>query len=114
MIARATVPGMPALGSVRRCAVLAALVLGVGGCAPPVKTKVIEVKPDPVGEVRSMLQAYAAGQPVSSEAGGYDDLVARLKAVDAAKGEAFAGFVAETRKDAAGVTPRAKKLLESF
>ena len=97
-----------------RLAVLAAIVFGAGGCAPQVKTKVIEIKPDPVGEVRSMLQAYAAGQPVSSEAGGYDELVARLKAVDAAKGEAFAEFVAETRKAPGGVTARAKKLLESF
>lgn len=97
-----------------RLTVLAAVVSGAGGCGPHVKTKVIAIKPDPVGEVRSMLQAYAAGQPVSSEAGGYDDLVARLRAVDAAKGDAFAGFVAETRKDPAGVTPRAKKLLESF
>lgn len=114
MITRATVPGMPALGSGWRCAVLAVIVFAAAGCGPQVKTKVIEIKPDPVGEVRSMLQAYAAGQPVSSEAGGYDDLVARLKAVDAAKGEAFARFVAETRKEPAGVTPRAKKLLESF
>ena len=98
-----------------RAGMVAVMLLGpVSGCGPQVKTKVIEVKPDPVGEVRSMLQSYANGQPVSSEAGGYDDLVARLMAVDAAKGAAFAQFVAETRKEPAGVTPRAKKLLEGF
>lgn len=98
-----------------RASMVAALLLGpVAGCGPQVKTRLIEVKPDPVGEVRSMLQSYANGQPVSSEAGGYDDLVARLQAVDAAKGAAFAEFVAETRKAPTGVTPRAKKLLESF
>ena len=94
---------------------LAALLLGpAAGCGPQVRTKVIEIKPDAVGEVRSMLQAYAGGQPVSSEASMYDDLVTRLKAVDPEKGEVFAAFVAETRKAPAGVSARAKKLLEKF
>lgn len=40
---------------------------------------------------------------------------AELQAIgNAAKGAACAAFVAETRKDPAGVTPRAKRLLESF
>lgn len=84
------------------------------GCNPEVETKVIAVKPNPTGEARAMLESYANGQPVSSEAAGYDDLVARLKAADPAKGEAFAKFVDETRKAPAGVPERAKKLLENF
>ena len=84
------------------------------GCNPEVETKVIAVKPNPTGEARAMLESYANGQPVSSEAAGYDDLVARLKAADPAKGEALAKFVDETRKAPAGVAERAKKLLESF
>ena len=85
-----------------------------GGCNPEVETKVIAVKPNPTGEARAMLESYANGQPVSSEAAGYDDLVARLKAADPAKGEALAKFVDETRRAPAGVAERAKKLLESF
>lgn len=95
--------------------VLTALgVVATVGCNPEVETKVIAVKPNPAAEVRAMLESYANGQPVTSEAAGYDDLVARLKAADPAKGEAFAKFVDETRKSPAGVSERAKKLLENF
>lgn len=93
-----------------------AIVTGVitGGCGPRLKTKVIEVKVDPVNEARSMLQAYAAGQSVGSEASAYDDLTSRLKAADPVKGEAFATFVEETRKSTSDVASRAKKLLAGF
>lgn len=95
-------------------ALAASCLVATTGCNPEVETKVIAVKPNPAAEVRAMLESYAKGQPVTSEAAGYDDLVTRLKAADPAKGEAFAKFVDETRRSPGGVSDRAKKLLESF
>jgi len=96
---------------------VACLSLLLGGCTaqdPGQTDRVIQNAPDPVGEARSMLQAYAAGGPIGSEAEGFDGLVARVKAVDAAKGDALAAFVAEARRSADGLAERAKKLLAEF
>ena len=57
--------------------------LAASGCAktdPGQRDRVIENAPDPVGEARSVLQAYAAGGPMGSEASMFDDLTARVKA----------------------------------
>jgi hypothetical protein len=91
--------------------------LAASGCAktdPGQRDRVIENAPDPVGEARSVLQAYAAGGPMGSEASMFDDLSARVKAVDAAKAEVFATFAKEAMQSPEGLAERAKKALASF
>lgn len=90
---------------------------GLPGCAkvdPGQVDRVIKNAPDPVGEARSVLQAYAAGGPMGSEASMFDDLTARVKAVDAAKAEVFATFAKEAMQSPEGLAERAKKALASF
>lgn len=89
----------------------------LAGCArvdPGQRDRVIENTPDPVGEARSVLEAYAAGGPMGSEASTFDDLVARVKAVDAAKADVFATFVKEAMQSPAGLAERARKALANF
>jgi hypothetical protein len=89
----------------------------LAGCTqtdPGQRDRVIQNAPDPVGEARSLLQAYASGSPMGSEGSMFDDLVARVKAADPAKGEVLAAFVADILKSPAGLAGKAKKVLESF
>lgn len=103
-----------------RGAGVAAAMVGLAvlaGCTqtdPAQRDRVIQNAPDPVGEARSLLQGYASGSPMGSEGSMFDDLVARVKAADPAKGEALAAFVADILKSPAGLAGKAKKVLESF
>lgn len=96
--------------------VLAAIGLP-GGCSrldPSQQDRLLENVPNPVGEARSMLESYASGSPMGSEASIYDDLVARVTAADSAKGGALAAFVEDIRKSPGGLAAKAKKVLETF
>jgi hypothetical protein len=89
----------------------------LAGCTqtdPGQRDRVLQNAPDPVGEARSLLQSYASGSPMGSEGSMFDDLVARVKAADPAKGEALAAFIADIQKSPAGLAGKAKKVLESF
>ena len=88
-----------------------------GGCSnldPSQQDRMLETVPDPVGEARSMLEGYASGSPMGSEASMYDDLVARVTAADAAKGAALGEFLEGVRKSPSGLASKAKKFLETF
>ena len=51
---------------------------------------------------------------MGSEASMFDDLTARVKAVDAAKAEVFATFAKEAMQSPERLAERAKKALASF
>jgi len=60
--------------------------VGCGGGA--VKEETIEVpKASAIDEAKQVLQNYANGAPLTSEAAGFPSLIERVKAEDAAKGE---------------------------
>lgn len=112
--------GMRGVGRRGRAAGVAVAVVGLAALAGCTKTdpgqldRVIQNAPDPVGEARSLLQQYASGSPIGSEGSMFDDLVARVKAADPAKGEALAAFIGDIQKSPAGLAGKAKKVLESF
>lgn len=93
---------------------VAALASGCSNLDPSQRDRMLETVPDPVAEARSMLEGYASGSPMGSEASMYDDLVSRVKAADAAKGESLAEFLDDVRKSPSGLPSRAKKFLETF
>jgi hypothetical protein len=65
-----------------------------GGQLPKVETFQAPT-PDPVARAKTILTNYANGMPVTSEASSFDDIVAAVKAKDAAKGEVLEkGFTA--------------------
>jgi hypothetical protein len=85
---------------------------GLAGCSQAtVKPKVIEVKVDPLVQVRSTLENYAKGQPLSSEVTGFDQMVANVKAVSAEKAAILEKGLAEIKKPGADVKGKAKALL---
>jgi len=84
------------------------------GCNATTPNRVLQYTPDPVAEARAMVQAYANGQPLGSEMDVYDDLVARVTAKDAAKGEKLAGYLGEVRKKRSPDAAAAKKFLADF
>ena len=65
-------------------ALLSPALVGCGGGA--VKEETIEVKSSAIDEAKQVLQNYANGAPLTSEAAGFPDLITRAKEEDAAKG----------------------------
>lgn len=83
----------------------------VVGCGRGRGTKhEINMKPDPVGEARSLLQAYAGGQPLGSEQEIFTDLITRVSAADAAKGASLKAFLDESAAQGKVDAAKAKEL----
>lgn len=100
----------------RGLVVVALAALAVAGCSKRATDRVMpfERKPDPIADAKSLLQAYAAGQPVGSESMGFEELVGKVEAADAAKGKKFKDFIGEVKKRGAADAAKAKKLLAEF
>lgn len=99
------------------CRALSCLVLlfcaTLTGCGSAVEERVIVVQPsnDPLAEPRSVLQRYVEGQPIGSEADGFADMVARVRAVDAERADILEAGFAEVTKAS---TAQRRKLAEDL
>jgi len=104
----------------RTCCVLAGLALalttlGCGGGS--VKEEVIQIKvsSDPMSRVTPILQRYADGQPMSSEATSFPKLVEDVRKVDQAKAQVLEAGLAEIQKVSPQARPaKAKELLKKL
>jgi len=87
------------------------------GCAQK-GDRVLPFTPDPLGEAKTILRSYAAGpaagQPVSSESLGFDDLVERVRQADAGKADKLRVFFDDVRKKGVSNPVAAKKLLDEL
>ena len=83
------------------------------GCSGVVKDRELPFTPDPVGEAKAILRGYASGQPVGSESVVFGRLVARVSAVDPAKGAELREFFDGVAKRGANKA-KAKSLLDSW
>jgi hypothetical protein len=91
---------------------MAALAAGLTGCSQAtVKPKMIEIKVDPMVQVRNTLENYAKGQALSSEVTGFEQMVANVKSVSAEKAAILEKGLAEIQKPGADVKAKAKALL---
>jgi hypothetical protein len=91
---------------------LASIAFGAG-CGG-VDEKVIVAKPDndPLYEPRQLLQRYADGQPMGSEATSFPNMVERVKAVDPASAEVLGkGFEDLKNSPPSARRAKAKQLL---
>lgn len=91
----------------------AALVIG---CSSTVNDKVMTgtgTGPGPVEEAKALVQRYADGQPMGSEAMVFEDLAQRVIAADAAKGAKVKKFLDDTQKKGVDVNA-AKALLKDL
>lgn len=83
------------------------------GCSAGVQDRVLPFKPDPVGEAKAIVNAYVSGQGLGSESSAFDDLVARVAAVDGAKGAQLRAFFDATLQRGPDKA-RAKALLDAW
>lgn len=98
---------------VPRMAFLVAVVVILSGCGPQgVKKETIEIKPvDPMQEVKQILQNYANGQPVTSEASDFPRLIENAKKADPVKGELIEKTLNEIQRAPADAKSKAQALL---
>jgi hypothetical protein len=92
------------------------LALWCGGCgADTPKVQTVEAPAsDPLAEVRTILNNYANGMPVTSEAESFPELIARVKEKDPAKGEVLEKGLTEIKTNPAIAQAKAKELLKQL
>jgi len=103
----------------RICFVLLALLSPVAllGCGGGVKEEVIEIKAasDPLALPKSVVQNYASGQPMGSEATSFPKMVEDLRKADPAKADILEKGLQELEKASpAERTGIAKSLLQKL
>jgi hypothetical protein len=84
-----------------------------GGDVPKVQSYEAPVA-DPLAEAKAILNNYANGMPVTSEAESFPDLVSRVKEKDPAKGATLEKGLAEIKAKPAGAQAKAKELLKQL
>lgn len=95
------------------CKLLLVPVLGCGGSAE--ETLKVASAEDPLLEPLSLLQRYADGQKMTSEANSFPYLINRVKEVDPAKGEILEKGFEELRAASESARKRkAKDLIEKL
>jgi hypothetical protein len=94
---------------------LCVVVLAVGCDSGIRPEETIEVKqPDPMLQVKSTLQNYVNGQPVTSEVTSYDYMVAKVRKVDPAKADILKTGLDEIKNSPAGAASKAKSLMKKL
>ena len=95
---------------------LALLGFSTLGCGGPTRSpQRIEVKgDDPMAEPESILRNYVGGQPVGSEADGFDQMVAKVREKDAGKADILAEAFAAIKKSPASCKSIASKALDKL
>lgn len=89
-------------------------VAGCGGTTKPVKTYTMAQPLRPLDELRALLEGYAGGQPVGSEATGFAGLVGRIREVDPQRAGMVEEGLAEIVHSPATAAARARRMLEKL
>ena len=69
---------------------------------------------DPISIAAELLDSYAAGFPVGSEAEGYEEIINSVLSVDSQKGEELKNFLDSVERTRRVDRKEAKRLLELF
>ena len=87
-----------------------------GGCgSATVRDKVLRTNStDPVEIASNMLEGYVQGQPVGSEAEGYQEMIASVTTVDAVKGGELKKFLDSIEQTGRVDRKEAKRLFDMF
>jgi len=84
------------------------------GCGDKPKQETIEVKYDPMEQVRGTLERYAKGQPVASEATSYDHMVEEVRKVDPAKADILKAGLDDIKNTKGSPAAKAKELMKKL
>lgn len=100
------------------CLMVAVAVVVLGGCSksgvPAPKTYQIPMK-GPLDEAKSLLENYASGAPLGSEASRFQDLVDAVRKTDPAKADILEKGFAELQKTPPqGLAGKAKEILNAL
>ncbi len=96
------------------CAVFGLLALAPIGCGNSAKEESIPVKVDPMLQVSSTLQRYAAGSPLGSEVTSYEYMVNEVRKVDAEKADILKAGLDDIQKVKGSPAAKAKELLKKL
>ena len=88
--------------------------LGCGGGDVPQVETFEAPESDPLAEAKAILGNYAKGMPVTSEAADFPNLVSRVKAKDATKGEILDKGLAEITANPSSAKAKATELLKKL
>lgn len=88
--------------------------LSVVGCGTPGEEPIKVQQVDRLEEAKRLLQNYANGQPVTSEATSFPKLIEDVKKTDPAKGEILEKGLAEIQASPATAAATAKDLLSKL
>jgi len=96
--------------------VLGIVFAAIQGCgSASVQDKVLrENSTDPISIAAELLDSYAAGFPVGSEAEGYEEIINSVLSVDSQKGEELKNFLDSVERTRRVDRKEAKRLLELF
>lgn len=96
---------------------LGIVALGMAGCmqgaTPQVETFEAPTV-DPLTEAKAILQNYAKGMPVTSEAASFPDLIKRVTEKDAAKGAILEKGLGEIKANPSSAQTKATELLKQL
>lgn len=99
----------------RRALLLVALLAAAGltGCGDGGRKeeRIAVPQVDPLKQVRTLLQRYADGQPMTSEASSFPALVGEVRKTDPAKADLVEKGFEEMKKSPATLRTKAKELL---
>ncbi|MEO2041851.1 MAG: hypothetical protein ABGW79_08330 [Pirellulales bacterium] len=96
--------------------VLGISLIAIQGCgSASVQDKVLrENSTDPISIAADLLESYAAGFPVGSEAEGYEEIIKSVTSVDSQKGEELKKFLDSIDRTRRADRKEAERLLELF
>jgi hypothetical protein len=97
-------------------AAFAAVVAVVLGCdtGKPKIEKIEAPPPNAINEAKAILTNYANGQPVTSEAESFDEIVQRVRAVDSAKADVLEATFKAIKANRNIAQARAKEALKKL
>jgi hypothetical protein len=106
------------MNRIKRVTAALAVTLAAFGCTPRADhERDIEVKAkiDPLADARTILQRYAAGQPMSSEVTAFPGLVQNVRAKDPRQADILQKGLEDLQKSRPAARPgKAKALLEQL
>jgi len=96
-------------------AILLVAVAALSGCSQGVKEQSFTVKETPaLDQAKQILQRYANGQPMASEASSWPGIIEDVKKSDPEKGKILEKGIEDIQKSKANPGPKAKEILSKL
>ena len=99
----------------RICLLGSLIAISITACSKPQnETIIIKAAEDPLDGIRTVLDGYAKGQPLRSEASSFPNYINDIRKVNPEKADILEKGLQELQKPGANVQSKAKALLEKL